>query len=75
MTPRQQDCLWFVSDFIADRGRSPLRKEIAAGLGISTPAASRLVRQLEATGHVASEPGRYGSLRIIAHCPTCGRTA
>lgn len=54
LTPRQKDCLDFITAFYADHEYGPSYKEIEAALGLhSKSAVSRLVTGLEERGYVS----------------------
>lgn len=58
----------------AGEGPTPSYQEMAIAVGLRAKSGiSRIVGQLEERGHIARDPGRARSLRIVQHsCPHCG---
>lgn len=65
LTPRQRDALTYLNDYTNSRGYSPSYLEIGAALGLgSKSGVHRLVKQLEARGHIRRNPNRCRSIDV-----------
>lgn len=65
MTPRQKDCLDFVTRRIGETGIAPSYDEILDELGLSSKSSiARLVEALVDAGHLRRRPGRARSLEL-----------
>jgi len=66
LTPRQQEILTFLKDWIAEHGMPPTRLEICASLGFRSPnAAEEHLRTLERKGAIEIAPGSSRGIRIL----------
>lgn len=66
LTKKQKLIFDFISDFIAERGFSPSYREIAAGLGLKSPASiAEHVDNLVAMGAIIRNPGAARSLEVV----------
>lgn len=77
MTPAQQKCLKFISDYIAANGFSPSYDEIGAHMDlVSKSGVFRMVQCLERAGKVQRLPHVARSLEVVHdHRPTAERIA
>jgi len=68
LTPRQQQILQLIRDFLAQTGYPPTRSEIAAELGFrSANAAEQHLRALAKKGHLFLQPGASRGIRLQPH--------
>lgn len=66
LTPRQQEILQLIKDFIAETGMPPTRAEIADKLGFRSPnAAEDHLRALQRKGAIEMIPGSSRGIRIL----------
>tara|TARA_R110000765_G_scaffold44176_1_gene91763 strand:- start:43 stop:273 length:231 start_codon:yes stop_codon:yes gene_type:complete len=67
MTPRQKECLDYISGFWSDNGYAPSFEEIRIALGAkSKSSVSALVKRLEARGYVERILKLSRSVRVIS---------
>jgi repressor LexA len=67
LTPRQQQILDFLREWIAENGMPPTRLEMCAALGFRSPnAAEEHLRTLERKGAIEIAPGSSRGIRILA---------
>lgn len=67
MTPREQECLAYIREHIAQREFSPSYDEIAARLGVASKSGvHRLVISLVAQGLITSRPNSKRSIALVA---------
>lgn len=67
LTPRQQEILDFLREWIAEHGMPPTRLEICASLGFRSPnAAEEHLRTLERKGAIEVVPGSSRGIRILS---------
>ena len=65
LTPRQQEILQLIKDFIGETGMPPTRAEIAAKLGFKSPnAAEDHLRALQRKGAIEMIPGSSRGIRV-----------
>lgn len=64
LTMRQAECLGVINRTVA-RGSEPKIAAVAAELGISGPAAFKLIETLQAKGFVSRIKGQPGTLRVV----------
>jgi repressor LexA len=58
LTPRQRRILWFIHDWVQERGYSPSMREIGRAVGLtSTSSVEHQLSALESKGHLRREPG------------------
>jgi repressor LexA len=58
LTPRQRTILWFIHDWVQERGYSPSMREIGRAVGLtSTSSVEHQLSALESKGHLRREPG------------------
>jgi len=66
LTPRQQEVLRFIQDFLREHGLPPTRSEIAGALGFRSPnAAEDHLRALERKGVIGLRAGASRGIRIL----------
>jgi len=66
LTPRRQQILQFIRDFVEEKGYSPTVRDIGKGCGISSPAAvQRHLDILKEEGYIHREPEVFRSISII----------
>lgn len=66
LTPRQQDTLGFIRDYLAQHGYAPLLSEIAPGIGIrSKGVVHRYLQELSREGLIEIIPGKHRGIRLI----------
>lgn len=77
LTPRQQEILNFIRDWIASRGGAPTRAELADAFGMNVNGAEKHLRALARKGAVEMLPGMARGLRLTvpAGLPLVGRVA
>jgi repressor LexA len=67
LTPRQQEILDFLREWIAENGMPPTRLEMCASLGFRSPnAAEEHLRTLERKGAIEIAPGSSRGIRILS---------
>ena len=67
LTPRQQEILDFLREWIAEHGMPPTRLEMCASLGFRSPnAAEEHLRTLERKGAIEIAPGSSRGIRILS---------
>ncbi len=65
LTKKQAEILAFIGDFIRDHGYAPSYREVAAHLGISSPATvHEHIKNLERKGFLTSDPDSARSIEI-----------
>ena len=68
LTPRQQQVLTFISEFIENRGYPPTQREIAGHLGINgTLGVMRHLQALEKKGYLAKSSGSSRGIVLSGH--------
>ena len=66
LTKKQKLIFDFISDYVAERGFSPSYREIAAGLGLKSPASvAEHVDHLVAMGALRRTPGAARALEVV----------
>ncbi|MET8405913.1 winged helix-turn-helix transcriptional regulator [Streptomyces sp900116325] len=66
LTARQERILAFIRTAIADSGEAPTVREIAEGVGLSSPSSVAYhLGRLEEGGYIQHEPGRHRSIRLL----------
>jgi repressor LexA len=80
LTPRQQQILELIRQFLADTGYPPTRSEIARSLGFRSPnAAEQHLRALARKGVIELQPGASRGIRVVGDeqegLPIVGRVA
>lgn len=66
LTPRQQDTLGFIRDYLARHGYAPLLSEIALGIGIrSKGVVHRYLQELNEEGLIEIIAGKHRGIRLI----------
>jgi len=67
MTPRQKDCLDFISSHWLEKGYAPSYDEIKEALGAkSKSSVAALVSKLEERGYIQRMPNLARSIRLVA---------
>jgi repressor LexA len=70
LTPRQEEVLDFLKDFVMGRGFPPTLREIASHLGVKGPKGpQKALRILERKGYLRRVPGGSRALEIIGGSP------
>jgi len=73
LTPRQESVLAVIIEYHRRYGYFPTVREIGGALGLAGPAGiHRILRILEAKGHILSTPGKKRSWRLAAGDPDRG---
>lgn len=73
LTPRQEEALRAIRNFIAHRGFPPTIRDLADAMGITSSTAFYLLGELRQKGHVRHDPSRVRSLTIGEDSePDCG---
>lgn len=65
LSPRQREALEALGQHIAANGYAPSVRELAGLLGVTTNAATGLLRTLESKGHLRRVPGKARALVIV----------
>ena len=66
LTPRLQDTLSFIRDYLAQHGYAPLLSEIALGIGIqSKGVVHRYLQDLASEGYIEILAGKHRGIRLI----------
>lgn len=66
LTPRRQQILQFIRDFVEEKGYSPTVRDIAKGCGISSPSAVQYhLGILKKEGHIRREPEIFRGIGLI----------
>jgi repressor LexA len=66
LTPRLQDTLGFIRDYLAQHGYAPLLSEIALGIGIqSKGVVHRYLQDLTREGYIEILAGKHRGIRLI----------
>lgn len=77
LTPRQQEILNFIRDWIANQGGAPTRAELAEAFGMNVNGAEKHLRALARKGALEMLPGTARGVRLTAPpgLPLVGRVA
>lgn len=66
LTPRRQQILQFIRDFVEEKGYSPTVRDIAKGCGISSPSAVQYhLNILKQEGHIRREPQVFRGIGLV----------
>jgi len=70
MSPRQQELVGAISQYVARHGYQPTQAELAVTLGVSRSRVEQLVSALERKGVVYRKSGHARTLRVLTTaCP------
>ena len=73
MTPRQKECLDYVSAHVAEFGFSPTYEEICGKLQLASRSnVVRMVNELVRQGHLRRDPGKARGLLLATASPLDG---
>lgn len=65
LSSRQRDVYSYVAGYITDNGYAPMRREIAASLGISEQAVTSHLREIKSKGWIRFTSGGWRNIELI----------